>query len=62
MLQAGRSRVLFPTRTLDFFKLSHLSSRTVALGLTQLLTEMSIRNIPGGKGRPAHKADNLTAI
>jgi hypothetical protein len=34
----------------------------MALGLTQPLTEMSIRNIPGGKGRPAHKADNLTAI
>jgi hypothetical protein len=24
--------------------------------------EMSTRNIPGGKGRPARKADNLTAI
>jgi hypothetical protein len=23
---------------------------------------MSIRNIPGGEGRPARKADNLTAI
>jgi hypothetical protein len=22
---------------------------------------MSTRNIPGGKGRPVHKADNLTA-
>jgi hypothetical protein len=29
---------------------------------TQPLTEMSIRNIPGGKGRPVPKADNLTAI
>jgi hypothetical protein len=26
------------------------------------LTEMSIRNLPGGKSRPASKADNLTAI
>jgi hypothetical protein len=26
------------------------------------LTEMSTTNLPGGKGRPAHKADNLTAI
>jgi hypothetical protein len=34
----------------------------MALGSTQPLTEMSTRNIPGGKGRPAHKADNLTAI
>jgi hypothetical protein len=32
------------------------SSRTMALGSTQPLTEMSIRNIPGGKGRPARKA------
>jgi hypothetical protein len=23
---------------------------------------MSTRNVPGGKGRPAHKADNITAI
>jgi hypothetical protein len=34
----------------------------MALGSTQPLTEMSIRNIPRGEGRPAHKADNLTAI
>jgi hypothetical protein len=30
--------------------------------LTQPLTEMSIRNIPGGKGRPTREADNLTVI
>jgi hypothetical protein len=30
---------------------------------TQPLTEMSTRNLPGGgKGRPARKADSLTAI
>jgi hypothetical protein len=34
----------------------------MALGSAQALTEMSIRNLPGGKGRPASKADNLTAI
>jgi hypothetical protein len=34
----------------------------IALGSTQPLTEMSTRNRPGGKGRPAHRADNLTAI
>jgi hypothetical protein len=34
----------------------------MALGSTQPLTEMSTRNIPGDKGRPACKADNLTAI
>jgi hypothetical protein len=34
----------------------------MAVGSTQLLTEMITRNLPGGKGRPARKADNLTAI
>jgi hypothetical protein len=34
----------------------------MALGSTQLLTEMSIRNHPGDKERPAREADNLTAI
>jgi hypothetical protein len=34
----------------------------MALGSTQPLTEMSTRNLPGGKGRPARKADNITAI
>jgi hypothetical protein len=35
---------------------------TMALGSTQPVAEMSVRNLPGGKGRPACKADNLTAI
>jgi hypothetical protein len=34
----------------------------MTLGSTQPLTEMSTRNLPGGKGRPELKADNLTAI
>jgi hypothetical protein len=34
----------------------------MALGSTHPLTEMNTRNPPGGKGRPARKADNLTAI
>jgi hypothetical protein len=34
----------------------------MALGSTQPLTEMSTRNLPGGKVRPAREADNLTAI
>jgi hypothetical protein len=34
----------------------------MALGSTQSLTEMSTRNLPGGKGRPARKAGNLTII
>jgi hypothetical protein len=42
--------------------LENSSSRTMALRSTQPLTEMSTRNVPGGKGRPARKADNLTAM
>jgi hypothetical protein len=34
----------------------------MALRSTQPLTEMSARNLPGGKVRPARKADNLTAV
>jgi hypothetical protein len=47
---------------IGFFNLPIPSSRTMALGSTQPLIEMSTRNPPGGEGRPAHKADNLTAI
>jgi hypothetical protein len=36
----------------DFFNLPNPYSRTMALGSTQPLTEMSTRNLPGGKGRP----------
>jgi hypothetical protein len=46
----------------DFSNLPNPSSGTMTLGSTQPLTEMSTRNILGGKGRPARKADNLTAI
>jgi hypothetical protein len=63
MLQAGRSRVRVPMRSLIFFfNLPNPSSRNMTLGSTQPLTEMSTRNLPGGKGRPAHKADKFTAI
>jgi hypothetical protein len=34
----------------------------MALRSTPPLTEMSNRKVPGGKGRPVRKADNLTAI
>jgi hypothetical protein len=61
MLQAGRSRDRIPDEV-DFFNLPNPSSRTMALGSTQPLTEMSTRNISGGKGRSACKIDNLTAI
>jgi hypothetical protein len=35
-----------------FFNLPSPSSRTITLGSTSPLTEMSTRNLPGGKGRP----------
>jgi hypothetical protein len=34
----------------------------MAQEFTQCRTEMSTRNIPGGKARPACKADNPTVI
>jgi hypothetical protein len=57
MLQAGRSRVRFPMRSLDFS-----IDLITAMGSTQPLTEMSTMNLPGGKGWPTRKADNLIAI
>jgi hypothetical protein len=50
-----------PSDLIGFFNLPNPSSRTMALGSTQHLTEMSTRNFPGGKGLLAPKAD-LTAI
>jgi hypothetical protein len=51
-----------PDELIEFFNWPNPSSRTVALGSTQPLTEISTRNLPGGKGRPARGADNLIAI
>jgi hypothetical protein len=59
MLQAAG---LIPDEVIRIFNWPNPSSRTVALGSTQPLREMSTRNLPGGKGRPARKADNFTAI
>jgi hypothetical protein len=62
MLQARRSPVRVPNEMDFFFNLPNPSSRTMALGSSQPLTEMSTGNLPGGKGRPARRADNLDAI
>jgi hypothetical protein len=43
MLQAGRSRVRLSMRSLIFFSAPNPSGRTMALGFTQTLTEMSTR-------------------
>jgi hypothetical protein len=61
MLQAGRSPVRVPDEV-DFFKLPNPSSRTMALGSIQPLTELGTRNLPGGKMGPVRRADNLAAI
>jgi hypothetical protein len=60
MLQARRSPVRVPDEV-DFLNVPNSFSRTMALGSTQCLIEMSIRNLPGGKRRPAHKDDNLAS-
>jgi hypothetical protein len=51
-----------PDEVTGFFNWPNSSSHTMALGSTLPLRVMSTRNLPGGKGRPARKADNLTAI
>jgi hypothetical protein len=63
MLQA-RKKVAgsIPDDVIEFFSWPNPSSRTMVLGSTQPLTEMSTRNLPGSKGWPAREADNLTAI
>jgi hypothetical protein len=43
-------------KELNFFNLPNPSSRSMTLGFSQHLTEMSIRNISGRKVRPACKS------
>jgi hypothetical protein len=62
MLQVGSSRVRFLLMPLDISIDLTFSSRIMALGSIPPLTEMSTRKRPVVKGRPALKADNLTAI
>jgi hypothetical protein len=49
-------------RSLVFLVDLNISAAVMAQGLTQPLTEMSSRNIPGGKGQAACKADNLNPV
>jgi hypothetical protein len=53
-----------PDEVIAFFYLPDAASRTMALGLTQSLTEINTRNLPGGGkvARPALKADDLVDI
>jgi hypothetical protein len=57
MHQGGRLRFRFP-EFIGFFNLPNPSSRAMALGSTQLQTEMSTKNLSGGQSA----ADNLTSI
>jgi hypothetical protein len=47
---------------IGFLNVSISSSRNIALGPAQPLTEMKTRNFTPGKVRATRKADNLTAI
>ena len=47
---------------IGIFQWHNPSGRTMALGSTQPLTEMSTRCISWVLGRPVRKADNLTTI
>jgi hypothetical protein len=61
MLQVEKSSLRVPDEV-DIFNLPNPSSRTMALRSTQPLRETSTRNLPGGKKRPARRADNLAAV
>jgi hypothetical protein len=48
-----------PDKVIGFLNWCNPSNRIMALESTKPVTEMSTKNLPGGKG---HKADNVTAI
>jgi len=54
--------VSIPDGVTGIFLLHNPSGRTMALGLTQPLTEMSTRNISLGVKRPVRRTDNLTTF
>jgi hypothetical protein len=61
---SGTSRKVegsIPDEVTGIFNLPNPPSSTMALGSTQPLSEMNTSNLPGSKGRPASKADNLAA-
>jgi hypothetical protein len=53
---------LIPDDTIEFLNWPDSSRRTIALGSTQPLTEMSTTILPGGREQPVCKADKVTAI
>jgi hypothetical protein len=51
-----------PDEVIRLYDFPNPSGRTMALGSTQPITEMSTTSLPGSKGQPARKAENFTAI
>jgi len=51
-----------PDGVIELFHRHNPSGRTMALGSTQTLTEMSTRNISWGQSRPVRRAENLTTF
>jgi hypothetical protein len=63
VVQAGRSRVRFPVRSLDFSVDVILPAPLYDPGVDSASNRNEYQESSwGGKGRPARKADNLTAI
>jgi hypothetical protein len=63
MLQAGRSRVRFQMRSLDFLNLPNPSSRTILTGVDSASKRNEYQESSlGGKVRSAREAENLTAL
>jgi hypothetical protein len=61
ILKAGRSRVRFPVRSLDFSNYLILAA-ALRLWVVSACNRHEYQESFGGKGRPARKADNLTVI
>ena len=64
LVEALRYKVAgsIPECVIGIFHWHNPFGRTMALGLTQLLTEMSVRNISWGWRWPVLRADNLTTF
>jgi hypothetical protein len=60
MLQAGRSRDRVPTRWI--FSIYLILPTALGPGVDSASNRNEYKDLRGGKGRPARKADNLTAI
>jgi hypothetical protein len=62
MQQTRSLRITFPMRSPKLSIYVNLPAALWPYGRHNLLTEMSTRNLPAGKVRPARNADNFTAI